>query len=67
MRFLGENVRTSADAVLGELPEGAGGLIAVGADGSWTMPFNSRGMYRGVVTAESEPAVAIYGEDPTIS
>ena len=63
MRFLREDVRTAANAVLGELPKGAGGLIAVGADGSWTMPFNTRGMYRGVLTAGKEPAVAIYGEE----
>ena len=67
MRFLREDVRAAADAVLGGLPGGAGGLIAVGADGSWTMPFNTRGMYRGVLTADGEPAVAIYGEEPAPS
>ena len=65
MRFLREDVRSAAGTVLGGLPPGAGGLIAVGADGSWTMPFNTRGMYRGVLTADADPAVAIYGEEPT--
>ena len=64
MRFLHEGVGAAADAVLGALPGEAGGLIAVGADGAWTMPFNTRGMYRGVLTAGREPAVAIYGEEP---
>lgn len=38
-----------------------GGVIVVGADGSYAMTFNSAGMFRGVKNAETE-YVAIYGE-----
>jgi len=39
-----------------------GGLIAVGADGRWSMPYNDGGMLRGVRT-EAEPArVGIWDE-----
>ena len=66
MRLAGQDLAAAAGGVLGELPAAAGGLIAVGADGSWTMPFNTRGMYRGVLAAGGEPMVAIYDEAPAV-
>ncbi|QLE01890.1 isoaspartyl peptidase/L-asparaginase [Galbibacter sp. BG1] len=41
---------------------GEGGLIAVGSDGKFTMPYNSGGMYRGFVTNE-EKKVFIWDEE----
>ncbi|MBN1971626.1 MAG: isoaspartyl peptidase/L-asparaginase [Candidatus Delongbacteria bacterium] len=34
------------------LPSGSGGLIAVGKDGSFCMPYNSLGMFRGVYSSD---------------
>ena len=35
------SLQQAADRVLTELGQGAGGLIAVAADGSFVMPFNT--------------------------
>jgi beta-aspartyl-peptidase (threonine type) len=39
---------------------GTGGVIAVDRDGNFTMPFNTSGMFRGVVTAGGKKEVAIF-------
>lgn len=41
---------------------GEGGLIAVDAQGHIEMPFNSTGMYRGLVASDREMKVSIYRE-----
>lgn len=41
---------------------GRGGVIAVDAKGNVTMPFNSEGMYRGVIRADGKPWTAIRRE-----
>ncbi len=38
----------------------AGGLIAIGNDGSAALPFNSRGMYRGIVDDQGRIQVGIW-------
>lgn len=40
--------------------QGDGGLIAVDAKGNIAMPFNSKGMYRGMRRAEEEAVISIY-------
>ncbi|MFN3208056.1 MAG: isoaspartyl peptidase/L-asparaginase family protein [Roseovarius sp.] len=50
IRLAGQSVtEAAADVVMKDLVAigGSGGLIAVGADGTVTMPFNCEGMYRG--------------------
>ncbi|MHA3904355.1 isoaspartyl peptidase/L-asparaginase family protein [Castellaniella sp. WN] len=42
------------------LVDGAGGLIAVDAQGHVAMPFNTEGMYRGYLRLGGEPDVSIY-------
>ena len=39
---------------------GEGGLLALGPDGRYAMPFNARGMYRGVIDASGVVETAIY-------
>ncbi len=39
---------------------GSGGFISVDKDGNYTMMFNTKGMYRGVVTNEKNASVKIY-------
>ena len=47
MEFGGLSLEEAAHKVLGELPEGAGGLIAVDKEGNFCLPFTSGGMFRG--------------------
>lgn len=64
IRMLGETPQAAADAVVrGELAAmgGSGGVIFVGADGSHGWSFNTPGMFRGCVTADQNPEVAIFG------
>jgi L-asparaginase / beta-aspartyl-peptidase len=54
--------RAAHRVVYEKLPQigGQGGLIAVDANGYVTMPFNTEGMYRGVMRIGQAPVVAIY-------
>lgn len=63
--YLGESLEDAASRVIfDELkPRGAsGGLVAVGADGAITMPYNTDGMFRGWVTPEGKFHVATHHE-----
>jgi L-asparaginase / beta-aspartyl-peptidase len=63
MRYLGESLGAAAGHVVHTvLPNSCGGLIAIDAGGNATLPFNSTGMYRGVLTRSGEVYVAIYGK-----
>ncbi|MBV9650488.1 MAG: isoaspartyl peptidase/L-asparaginase [Pseudonocardiales bacterium] len=42
---------------------GTGGCIAVGPDGTVTMPFTSAGMFRGWIDAAGDPRVGMFAED----
>ncbi len=65
---LHQSVPAAADAVINhEIPAlgGSGGAIVLGADGSFALPFNTDGMYRGHVGGDGVPKVAIWpGEMP---
>ncbi len=62
--LLGEDVRTAADVVLGEVAAlgGDGGIIVIGGDGEAAFVFNTPGMYRGSRDANGT-AIAIYGDE----
>jgi L-asparaginase / beta-aspartyl-peptidase len=62
MEMRGMGVAEAAAAVLRDLPGvgGAGGLIAVGADGVVAMPFNTAGMFRGSRRGDEVPEIAIW-------
>ncbi len=60
---MNQSVAAAADTVINrEIPAlgGSGGAIVLGADGSFALPFNTGGMYRGWIGAEAEPHVAIW-------
>ncbi len=65
MRFLKETPQQAADAVQAETLAlgGDGGVIVLGKDGSSAWSFNTIGMYRGKVSATSEPQVAVYAQE----
>lgn len=63
MQYAGASVAEAAGAaIFGRLQElgGSGGLIALGADGTLAMPFNTSGMYRAWVREHQLPASAIF-------
>lgn len=64
MEYLGESVSAAAEYVINKKlveKKGSGGLIALDAYGNVTMPFNSKGMYRGYAKP-GERVVKIYEE-----
>ncbi|MEO0740910.1 MAG: isoaspartyl peptidase/L-asparaginase [Bacteroidota bacterium] len=66
MRYLGESLAQAAEAVIHEtLTEsgGTGGVIALGADGTVTMPFNTPGMYRGYIDEDGTVTVLLYRDE----
>jgi beta-aspartyl-peptidase (threonine type) len=52
------------EMIMKQLPQmgGDGGLIAVDRNGNYTMPFNTSGMYRGVIKADGKMEIKIYKE-----
>ncbi|GFZ82087.1 isoaspartyl peptidase/L-asparaginase [Elstera cyanobacteriorum] len=64
MRHRSESLLVAAEHVtLHDLPPDSGGLIAVGTDGSVALPFNSEGMYRGMIGAGGVAWTGIYREE----
>lgn len=67
MEYLNETAQQAGEAVINtDIPAlgGNGGAIVLGADGSFGMPFNTEGMYRGWIGADGVPHVALYMGDP---
>jgi beta-aspartyl-peptidase (threonine type) len=62
MKYKNLNLIEAADETIQRLTEinGDGGFIAVDSSANVVLPFNSEGMYRGYVTADSEMIVEIY-------
>ncbi|WP_411840439.1 isoaspartyl peptidase/L-asparaginase family protein [Paracoccus sp. ME4] len=63
MRHAGQSLEEAArHVVMTDLAsnDGSGGLIAVDAEGTLTLPFNCEGMYRGTVTQKGDFVTAIY-------
>lgn len=64
VEYAGASLEDAANDVIHtrlESAGGDGGVIALDRSGAYTMPFNSKGMFRGVKQGETEE-VAIYGE-----
>ena len=64
MRLAGDDLDAAAAAVMAALAavEGDGGFVAVDAAGRVCLPFNTRGMYRGVIGADGAARTGIYRE-----
>ncbi|WP_294390778.1 isoaspartyl peptidase/L-asparaginase [uncultured Sphingomonas sp.] len=63
---LGEwSIEDAADTLIDELGDmgGKGGVIVVSPDGSGGWAFNTPGMYRAMQTHDSDPEIAIYGDE----
>jgi beta-aspartyl-peptidase (threonine type) len=57
--------RAARDVINGDIPGagGDGGAVALGSDGTFALPFNTEGMYRGWIGIDGVPHVAIYADD----
>ena len=57
--------RAAAEVINQEIPSmgGNGGAIALDAQGNVAMPFNTDGMFRGWISEDGKPHVAIYGDE----
>ena len=60
-----QSVQEAVEAVVNqEIPAlGSGGAIVLGADGTFAMPFNTDGMFRGHIGNDAEPHVAIWPDE----
>ena len=65
VRMLGEPLQVAADAVMAGVKTlgGSGGVIVTGPDGKAVWSFTTQGMYRGAVSSDAEPQVAIYADE----
>jgi beta-aspartyl-peptidase (threonine type) len=69
MKHGGQSVREASEAVIMDVlpamsPDGgAGGVIAMDAEGNIAMPFNTEGMYRGYINTEGNRVVRLYGDE----
>jgi beta-aspartyl-peptidase (threonine type) len=64
MEYKGLSLKEAAQIVIHDRIlkiKGDGGLIAVDAQGTVTMPFNTEGMYRGFRSSDGSYSIAIYG------
>ncbi|MEL1266256.1 isoaspartyl peptidase/L-asparaginase [Pseudoxanthomonas putridarboris] len=66
VKHAGQSIASAARGVVNDdIPRagGDGGAIALGSDGSFALPFNTEGMYRGWIGSDGVPHVAIYATD----
>jgi L-asparaginase / beta-aspartyl-peptidase len=64
MKYKGLNLADAANGALREVANlgGTGGLIALDRAGNVAMPFNTEGMFRGVLRANGTVRIAVYPE-----
>ena len=66
VQYQRKTVAQAADEVVNRVllaQNGDGGVIALGADGTFAMPFNTEGMYRGWVGPDGRITVQIYKDE----
>jgi beta-aspartyl-peptidase (threonine type) len=65
MKYAGHSIEKASIEVIAALKEkgGSGGVIGLDSQGHVVMPFNTPGMFRGYITLDGSPVVAIYAED----
>ncbi|TXH22044.1 MAG: isoaspartyl peptidase/L-asparaginase, partial [Elusimicrobia bacterium] len=63
VRLSGQSIARASEGVINDdIPKagGDGGAIALASDGTWSMPFNSEGMYRGWIGSDGVPHVEVF-------
>ncbi len=65
MKYRGMSIEAAAAEVIQKKLKpagGEGGVIALGADGQFTAPFNTPGLFRGYVTSDGRTMVMLYDD-----
>lgn len=64
VKYLNESLESAASDVIGHLKEldANGGVISLDKNGNVAMPFNTTGMFRGVMKPGSDPGIWIFRE-----
>jgi beta-aspartyl-peptidase (threonine type) len=64
MEYKGMSVRAASDEVIRKVGDlgGKGGFIALDRQGNIAMPFNTDGMFRGIIRANGEISIAVFPE-----
>jgi beta-aspartyl-peptidase (threonine type) len=64
MEYKGMSVRAASDEVIRKVGDlgGKGGFIALDRQGNLAMPFNTDGMFRGVIRASGDISIAVFPE-----
>lgn len=62
IEYKGLSVQSAGQEVINKVGKlgGDGGMIILDRQGNIAMPFNSEGMYRGMITHENKPMTAVY-------
>ncbi|KAJ6844761.1 isoaspartyl peptidase/L-asparaginase 1 [Iris pallida] len=60
MEYKGISLKEAADHVIGNVPKGDAGLVAVSAAGEVAMPFNTTGMFRACATEDGYSEIGIW-------
>lgn len=65
IKYANQSIQQASTEVIEMLKTkgGLGGVIGLDATGNVVMPFNTKGMFRGYISLEGEPVVALYGND----
>lgn len=65
IKYAHQSIEKASNDVINELKAngGLGGVIGLDAKGHVVMPFNTKGMFRGYISLDGEPVVALYGAD----
>ncbi|MBT2745802.1 MULTISPECIES: isoaspartyl peptidase/L-asparaginase [unclassified Lysobacter] len=66
VQYAGQSISQASEGVInGDIPKagGDGGAIALDSDGSFALPFNTEGMYRGWIGGDGVPHVALFKDE----
>ncbi len=63
IKYANQSIQQASNEVILALKAkgGLGGVIGLDANGNVVMPFNTKGMFRGYISLEGDPVVALYG------
>ncbi len=64
IKYAHQHIQQAANDVIAALKDkdGLGGVIGLDAEGHVVMPFNTPGMFRGYISLDGEPVVAMYAD-----
>jgi len=65
IKYANQSIEQASTEVIETLKSkgGLGGVIGLDATGTVVMPFNTEGMFRGYISLDGDPVVALYKED----